>query len=74
MVKILLIVAQILVKQIIKRLTPELARTVCDKFLDFIEDIVKKSDNTIDDQTILPLCEGVRTAYKIPDNDEDSGV
>ena len=50
-------------------LTPELLKKMADMVLDFIEDQVKGSASTVDDAIILPICNTIRAAFGIADND-----
>jgi len=50
-------------------LTPELMKSFADMALDFVEDRVKGSKSTVDDKLILPICDSIRVAFNIPDND-----
>ena len=36
---------------------------------DFIEDQVEGSASTVDDAIVLPICETIRAAFNIPDDD-----
>jgi hypothetical protein len=40
-----------------------------DALFDFIEEAVKNSKTTIDDITVLPLVNALRSSLDIPDND-----
>lgn len=42
----------------------------CDMVLDYAENYVLKTDSSIDDALILPLCGYIRKIFDIPDNDE----
>ena len=48
---------------------PELLKGFVDSLIDLIEDAVAKSENKLDDQVVLPLCDMIRSAFGIPDND-----
>jgi len=48
---------------------PELLKGFVDSLIDLIEDAVAKSENKLDDQIVLPLCDMIRSAFDIPDND-----
>lgn len=58
-----------LVGLILKTLTPEMLKSFADMLLDWVEDAVENSENKIDDATVLPLCNMIRDAFDIPDND-----
>lgn len=59
----------VLVGLVIKLFTPELLRAFLDMFLDWIEQYVKGSASTVDDKLVLPICDMIRLAYGVPDND-----
>ena len=59
----------LILTQILKLLSPDLLRKMTDKLLDVVEDFVKASENDIDDAIVLPLCNMVREAFNIPDDD-----
>jgi hypothetical protein len=40
-----------------------------DAGLDYIEDYVSKTENTMDDQVVLPMCRIIREVLNVPDND-----
>ena len=63
------IIAELLA-MLFKLLKPELLIEIADKVLDLVEDKVEESSTDLDDKIILPLCEKVREAFNIPDNDE----
>ena len=48
---------------------PESIRELTDKVLDLVEDAAVDSTNKIDDAVVLPICNLIRNAYNIPDND-----
>jgi len=50
-------------------LTPDVTKTGVDAFLDVIEDAAARSENTIDDKVVLPICAVIRVALGVPDND-----
>jgi len=58
-----------LIGLVVQMLTPELLKQFADMVLDFIEEKVANSENTIDDKTILPICNMIRSSFDIPDND-----
>ena len=47
----------------------KLMKEFADYVLDFVEDRVLGSASTIDDKLVLPICEAIRKAFNIPDND-----
>ena len=51
-------------------LKPEAIRMLIDKILDFIEDAVARSETKMDDAIVLPMCNVIREAVNVPDNDE----
>lgn len=51
-------------------LNPELIKAFLDKGLDVIENAVMKSPSKWDDMFVIPLCDQVRKALNIPDDDD----
>ena len=70
MSKVLLQLVYALVAAMKAMLTPEVVKGVIDRAFDYVEDKVAASETKIDDYTILPLLQGLRTALSIPDNDK----
>ena len=67
-------ILQIVVRQLLKQLSPDLLKQIADAALDKVEQAVADSENKFDDQTVLPLIALIRTAFDIPDDiggDED---
>jgi hypothetical protein len=64
--KLLMLLIQILMSV----LTPKLIRRFADIVLDFAEDFVIGTKSTVDDRLVLPICEQIRIAFDIPDEDE----
>ncbi len=58
----------LLIGQLLKLLTPELARKFADKLLDAVEETIEKSENKLDD-VFLPVIGLIREAFNVPDND-----
>jgi len=58
-----------LLANLLGQIKPELLKSIADKVLDMIEDSVEASKNKIDDAVVLPLCNTIRIAFKIEDND-----
>jgi hypothetical protein len=58
-----------LIGMVMKLLTPELLRSFLDMVLDFVEAKVEGTKSTVDDRMILPICDMIRSAYHVPDND-----
>jgi len=58
-----------LIEIILGLFSPDLLKYFVDKMLDLIEDAVAKSEGKLDDQIVLPLCNMIRQAFDIPDND-----
>lgn len=50
-------------------LSPKQLVEFADMALDFIEDKVAESGTTLDDKIVLPVCNLIREAFNIPDND-----
>ena len=59
----------IVVGQLLELLSPNLLKQAVDQLLDFIEDRVLGSASPIDDAIVIPLCDMIRKAFDIPDND-----
>jgi hypothetical protein len=57
----------LLIEKLLSSLSPETLNKVADKALDWVEDVVKRSDNDIDDSLILPLLDIIRSAFNIQD-------
>lgn len=47
----------------------KLMKEFADFVLDFVEEKVLGTASTIDDKLVLPICEAIRKAFNIPDND-----
>ena len=58
-----------LISILLKLLKPELLLEVADKLIDMIEDKVEATSTDLDDKIVLPLCEKIREAFNIPDED-----
>jgi hypothetical protein len=58
-----------LVSMLLTMLSPDTMKKAVDGVLDIVEDAVAKSETTVDDAIVLPLCQTVRSAFNIPDND-----
>ena len=67
--KILLWLLPRVVSAILGMLTPELLKKFADHLLDWVEKFVLGTASTIDDRLILPLCNMIREAFNIPDDD-----
>ena len=61
-----------LIGALVQLLTPEMLRGFIDAGLDWIENYVMETDNTIDDSIVLPICRKLREAVGIPDEDGNS--
>ena len=48
---------------------PKLLKEFADMVLDWAEDMAVKSENTLDDKIVLPLCAKIRETFNIEDND-----
>jgi len=66
MVKVML---QAIVGVLATMMSKENLKLVADGMLDAAENIVINSENTIDDQLILPAIQKIRETFDIPDND-----
>lgn len=62
-------ILQMLLQGLFVVLTPETLKSFVDAGLDAIEDAVTKSENTIDDKVVLPMCKLIRNTFDIPDDD-----
>jgi len=60
---------EMLIKMVMMFLNPEMIKKVIDTILDIIEDAVAKSETTVDDAIILPMCKAIRDALGVPDDD-----
>lgn len=58
-----------LVGMIVKRMDAETFKKFADMALDFVEDYVATSATKYDDMVVLPLCQTIRAAFDIEDND-----
>ena len=56
-----------LIKAIMTMLTPDLLKKFADTVLDFVEEYVKGTKSTIDDDIVLPLCYLIRKTFDIKD-------
>ena len=63
------VLIQNLITVLMTMLTPELMRKFADMVLDFAEDAVQDSSNKLDDALVLPICNTIRQAFNIPDDD-----
>jgi len=59
-----------LVQALLAMLSPDLLVKFADMVLDFAEEYVDKTDNTLDNAIVEPLCATIRSAFNIPDDDE----
>lgn len=50
-------------------ITKDNLKLLADSALDWVEDFVKSTANTIDDDLVLPQIKKIREAFNIPDND-----
>lgn len=57
------------VGQLLALLSPDLLKSAVDQLLDFIEDRVLGSASPIDDAIVIPICNMIREAFGIPDDD-----
>lgn len=58
-----------MVSLLLGALSPEVLRNAVDALLDSIENAVEGSGNKVDDAIVLPLCNLVREAFDVPDDD-----
>ena len=59
----------ILVQALLVIFNEKMMKDFVDSLLDFVEDAVKDSANGLDDAIVLPICDSIRGAFNIPDND-----
>jgi hypothetical protein len=57
------------ISMLLSLLTPELLKAFADMVLDFAEECVIGTASKVDDKLILPICDLLRAAFDIPDND-----
>ncbi len=55
-----------LVSAVLKSLTPDVLKNGLGKLIDFLEQEVVKSENTVDDTLVLPLLGSLRKVVGIP--------
>ena len=60
---------KLLIQVILTVLTQDKLREFADMVLDFVEDKVKGSSSSIDDALVLPICDQIREAFNLPDDD-----
>lgn len=60
-----------LIPLLLSSLTPPLIKDFADTALDFIEEKVLGTASKIDDALVLPVCNMIRNAFEIPDDDEE---
>lgn len=59
----------VVIKLAKKYLTAENVKGALDSLIDKLEEIIAKSETSIDDKLVLPILKKVREALNIPDND-----
>jgi len=57
------------IQMLLKVITEDTLNDVADMILDFVENKVADSSNTLDDITVLPVVAVIRKTFDIPDND-----
>lgn len=60
---------QQLVNALLLFLNPEVMKKGLDSLLDVVEESVTRSETQIDDVVVLSICNQVRRAFDVPDND-----
>jgi hypothetical protein len=60
---------QQLISALLIKLDEKTIKTGMDALLDIIEDAVVNSNTPMDDAIVLPLCNQIRQAFDVPDND-----
>jgi len=63
------ILIQQLVNVLIMSLSPEVLKKGLDYLLDLAEQSVARSENRLDDAVVLGLCQQIRRAFDVPDDD-----
>ncbi|NCC93577.1 MAG: hypothetical protein EOM10_09890 [Opitutae bacterium] len=63
------ILIQQLVSALVVMMSPEILKKGLDGLLDTIEEAVGKTENTVDDIVVLGICQQIRRAFDVPDND-----
>ena len=63
------ILIQQLVSALVVMMSPEIPKKGLDGLLDTIEEAVGKTENTVDDIVVLGICQQIRRAFDVPDND-----
>ena len=63
------ILIQQLVSALVVMMSPEILKKGLDALLDTIEEAVGKTENTVDDIVVLGICQQIRRAFDVPDND-----
>jgi len=59
-----------LIPFLLAQLPKEIVKDGIDRLLDVVEDAVEKSENSLDNAMVLPICKLIRDSLDIPDNDE----
>lgn len=67
--QVLLYLLQFVLRYLGDYLSPEMLKRLADKALDFVEDLVTKTNTELDDAIVLALCAAIREAFDIPDLD-----
>lgn len=60
------------VSQLFNMLTPDMLKSIFDSILNFIEDIVKKTETEIDDALVMPIIAMIRESLAIIDKNPNS--
>ena len=63
------ILIQQLVSALVVMMSPEILKKGLDGLLDTNEEPVGKTENTVDDIVVLGICQQIRRAFDVPDND-----
>lgn len=68
--KLILAIFLTLVKQVFKAcMSVETQKKFVDCVLDAVENFVKRTDNTLDDELIIPLIDSIRRNFDVPQQD-----
>ena len=63
------ILIQQLMQVLMLVLSPEVFKKLIDTVLDIVEAAVEDSETAVDNMLVLPLCNTIRTAFNVPDDD-----
>ena len=58
------------IKELLVVFPPELQEKFADHVIDFVENYMAGSQSSLDDMLVLPICNGIRSHFNIPDGDD----